>query len=202
MVLEALGSVRNVCVPKSFGQQTLGQVKQTFSDLETLAPAAYGTCSAACWLHQAKACSNRTTQASCTALPYCVFDEEAARKASQGLLVRIAESSSKNDSSFVDIEQQADDDVTAYGSRYLLAKTLKPKPCRHKSQEFSSNNDVDRAAQKVYKRCSAAATQAACLAVTSAATAPRTAQAVFDWGRYEQSNATVKCSVTLRERGV
>jgi hypothetical protein len=187
-VLAALGALKNICIPKSMMQRPLGELRRLFGNLETLDAAAYGSCGAACWLRQARNCSSAKNKAACTALPYCSYDEEAARKLKSSILMPMWDDEGEGG-------EEDSEDPEVVGSRIIAAKALRPLACRHKSQEFSPSNALDLAAQKVYKQCNSSRTQAACLGVkASAPAAPAAAKRapVVDWKVYEAADV-FKC---------
>jgi hypothetical protein len=198
VLLPTLGTLKGVCVPKTLQQQRLGELRRLFGDMESLNVSAFGSCAAACWLRQARTCSNATTKQACTALPYCVYDEEAARKAASGRLMAMWDDDGDN-------EPDGDIDIAQIGSRLVSAKALKPRVCRRRTQEFNSRNAVDQAARSIYQACSSATTPQACLAVVRNGTAAAPAAAAapgsssggtapaFDWKSFVQSNKSVRC---------
>jgi hypothetical protein len=191
MVLDGLGSVSGACVPRSFGgNQTIGSLRVLLQGLEDLSPAVYGSCAAACWLQQARLCSNSSTStAVCEALPFCAYQEVVLdAKAKQAQIwgdddSEAAESSSGN----------ATGSTGSTSSRTAAAKALKTPACRHKTQEFAAGNAVDEAAQAVYRQCRAAVAEVACSLVTaSSAGQPKPAKA----GSFVPSAAPVKCQLS------
>lgn len=167
-------------------------LRQVFKGLESLSTDAFGSCGAACWLQEARACSNLTSQQACQAVTYCSYDQDAATKAKSSILLPPSS----------DMEESLDEDALAakaliFGSRPGAAQLLTPGGCRHKTQEFSSSNSVDQAAQKVYQQCNSAKTRAACMAVKSSAPASATSSrrvAMVDWKQYEPAKAPVVCA--------
>jgi hypothetical protein len=186
-VLAALGALKNICIPKAMMQRPLREVRQLFGNLETLDAAAYGSCGAACWLREARNCSSARNKTACTALPYCSYDEEAARKLKSSILMPMWDDEGEGGEEEVG-------DAEVIGSRIIAAKALRPLACRHKSQEFSPSNAVDLAAQQVYKQCNSSKTQAACLGVKPSVPAQAAAKRapVVDWKTYEAADV-FKC---------
>lgn len=198
MKLDTLGSIKNVCLPKALQQQKLGDLRQLFNGLENLKPGGpYGSCGAACWLLQAKECSNITSQEACAALPYCTFDEASIKR----------EAASKLISMWDDEDDDSDAEATATSNRAVAAKGIKLKACRHKTQEFSSKNAADQTAQAIYKQCSSATSAEACevagrtipAGVASAGAASRAA--AVDWTKFKQPSTAVRCDLRSKTTG-
>lgn len=202
MVLADFGAIKNVCVPKAWQQKRLKELRELFSGVDSLSTAAFGSCGAACWLQQAKRCSNSTTKKECTALPYCTYDEEAARKASTSILVSMWEEEQGNGGANRGggtARAKADLGAASGSSRTASAAAIKVKACRHQTREFNPRNAVDQAAEKVYKQCSSATSQEACESASKskangAAPASASRAVMVDWRKYEPTNTSVQCS--------
>jgi hypothetical protein len=183
--------MHHICVPKSWLQKKLSELKPVFNGLVSYSTDTYGSCGASCWLQEARNCSKLTTKQGCDALPYCEYDEAAAARAKGSILLPPSSDAMESGD-----EEEEEGKISIYGSRLLSARAAVPGGCRHRSKEFSSSNAADQAAQKVYKECSSALTRAACMAVKQNASAKGAASrmAMVDWKRYEPTGAALKCS--------
>jgi hypothetical protein len=190
-VLARLGSVKNICIPKSWLNQTFGELRKIFQGLVNLEPQAFGTCGATCWLHEARECSNITTREACSGKAHCAFDELAALRASSSILNPLWDEEDTAD------DELSEENLAGLGGRAAAAQALKAVGCRHKSQEFSSSSSVDQAAQKVYEQCANAKTEAACKRVAPAAPAAGAARRrvpMVDWKSYVANDTGAKCA--------
>jgi hypothetical protein len=196
MVLTSLGAMKDVCVPRSWAKMTMGQLRVLLGGLESLSPAVYGTCAAACWLQQSAMCRNRTSKGECSRLPWCKWE-------AQKLDARAMQAAIWGD------EGDTDGGVSLMGggspesSRLAAAKPLKPPTCRHTTKEVAPSNPVDKLAEQYYRHCPAAKTEQACLKVRAptARDIPRNlsrlarpaAGAKIDWLRWQPPAAPVVC---------
>lgn len=180
--LASLGSLKNLCVPKAWLQQKLGDLRKVFAGLLDLDPDTYGTCAATCWLREARECSSITSRQACVAKPLCVYDVHAAQKANSSILTPLLDGDDDDD------DELDEEELKSLGSRPAAAHSLHAAVCRRNSQEFSNSNPVDQAARKVYRQCALATTEAACLKVKAAMPAAAAAAqraAVVDWKTYQ-----------------
>lgn len=188
------GSLKNVCMAKMFGNWTLGQLWQLFADLEQLSPRVYGKCAAACWLQQARICSNSTEQ-TCKQLPFCAFmDGSAAAK--RNSILRGGSGSNDSDDS------DSDGESSSLGGRLAAARAVKPTACRHEAREFSNDSALDMAVQKIHKHCQSKASEEGCSSVvvqtgTAAVAAAARREPVVIWENYQPSSTAVQCALAV-----
>lgn len=195
-VIASLGFHKNLCVPKAWLQQKLGDLRKVFTGLLDLDQGAYGTCAATCWLREARECSSITSRQACVAKPACVYDERTAQKANSSILSPLLDG---DDEDAVELDEE---DLESMGSRPAAAHLLQAAVCRRNSRELSNSNPVDQAAQKVYRQCALATTEAACLKVKASVPAAAGANqraAMVDWKTYQPTGTNGTTCFTARQ---